>query len=68
MLERIRVGKKYRMTNEDAFPSPTGRHSMWYCIKDGTWYSHEDIVSKRSGIACTYTNHKPVPQTGPSDA
>lgn len=57
-LKQVIIGEKYRMVDAGAFPESTKSDNMWYCVEDGTWYSHEDIISKRSCVACTYTREK----------
>lgn len=57
-LSRISIGTRFA-TSIVQFPLARNKRLQWYSHTDAAWYSREEIVNDRSGIADTYTLFEP---------
>ena len=58
-LESIELGKAFTIKSEDMFPDATASNGKWWSSVDKVWYTKDDIVAERSGIADTYLSKEP---------
>lgn len=55
-LALIKVGEKYKISAATMFPDATAEGGKWWSMKGGAWYTKDEIVADRSGVADTYRN------------
>ena len=63
-LSRITVGAGYAMKDRGMFPDATG-YDKWWSTKDSQWFTKDEIVSSRSGVADTYVFRAGFPDVVP---
>lgn len=53
------IGSGYVIKTDDMVPEATGDDGKWWSVTDAAWYSREEIIENRSGVADTYKNEEP---------
>ena len=53
-LTELRLGGRYVIGDVQMFPDATAQNGKWWSEADQAWYTKEEIVANRSGIADTY--------------
>lgn len=48
------TGESYHIASQNMIPNAVASNGMWWSKKDSTWYTKEQIASKRSFMADTY--------------
>ncbi|MBR3328214.1 MAG: BspA family leucine-rich repeat surface protein [Atopobiaceae bacterium] len=54
-LGSIKVGQNYKIRSAEMFPNATSENDQWWSESTAQWYSKNQIVRNRSGVADTYT-------------
>ena len=55
-LAEFKVGPAYQIKSADMFPDATADNGKWWSTADRAWYTKDEVVSTRSGVADTYTS------------
>ena len=68
-MEEFKVGAKCALKGDHAFPETSNENKSWWSVADGRWYTKDEILASRSGVADTYLKTKrdaPAPTPEPT--